>query len=263
MTAVLQRPEKGVPEALARFGFFGRGIVYVLVGGIAARVAILQRGRANGPAEALARTLTGWGGRVALFVVALGLFAFVLFRAVQFLRTKSGLARIGYLGSAIGNLVLAISATRILLHFRRGGDASALRALGTRLVSEAWSRDFLVVVGVIVVVVGLVEIARAVLGKLPPDFTSALMPRERKKWASALARGGVFAHGLVLAVAGYSICREALESNPRVLAGTEAALRTIRRGEGGPFVFAVVAAGLLAYGLSHLLLSIHRRRRSA
>jgi len=263
MTVTTRGTEKGVPEALARFGFFARGLVYVLVGLVAARVAILQRGRATGPADALARTLTGWNGRLVLAAVAAGLFSFVLFRAAQCVRTRRRFAQIGYIGSAFGNLFLAIAALRILFHFHAGGDAAGLRALGTRLVADAWGRGALELGGAIAVVAGGVEMARAFLGRLPPDFTAAIMARDRKRWTSALARGGVFAHGLVIAVAGASICRAGFEANPRALSGTEAARRTIKRAEAGPVLFALVAAGLLAYGLSLLVLAAHRRRRSA
>jgi hypothetical protein len=36
MKLTARRAEKGVPEALARFGFFARGLVYVLMGAVAA-----------------------------------------------------------------------------------------------------------------------------------------------------------------------------------------------------------------------------------
>jgi hypothetical protein len=262
MTVTARRAEKGVPEALARFGYFARGFVYLLVGGVAARVAFLQHGRANGPADALARTLTGWGGRLVLAVVAAGLFAFVFFRAAQCVRTRRRFAQIGYVASALGNLFLAISAVRILFQLRAGGDAAGLRELGSRLVATAWGRGALELGGAIAVVAGVVEMARALLDRLPMDFTSAIMARDRKRWTSALARVGVFAHGLVIAVAGASICRAGFEANPRALSGTEAALRTIKRADAGTVLFALVAAGLLAYGLSLLILAAHRLKRS-
>jgi Domain of Unknown Function (DUF1206) len=262
MTAAFLRAEKGVPEALARFGFFARGLVYVLVGGIAARVALLQRGRANGPAEALARTLTGPGGRIVLAVVAAGLFSFVFFRIAQCMRSRQRFLWIVYVVSALGNLFLAVAAVRILFHFHRGGDAAGLRELGARLVAEAWGRGALELGGAIAAVAGAVEIVRAILGKLPPDFTAAILARKNKLWVSLLARVGVFAHGLVVAVAGVSVCRAGLEANPRALSGTGAALRTIKRGDAGPVLFALVAAGLLAYGLSLFVLAAHRLKRS-
>lgn len=263
MAAKPRGAEKGVPEALARFGFFARGIVYVLMGWVAARVAYLQRGRATGPAEALAKTLTGSNGRLVLAVVAAGLLSFVLFRGAQCVRSRRRFAQIGYIASAFGNLFLAVAAVRILFHFQRGGDVAGLRALGTRLVAEAWGRGALELGGAVAVVVGGVEVVRALLGKLPPDFSAAIMARERKRWTSWLARSGLFAHGVVLAVAGASVCRAGFEANPRALTGTAAALRTIRRADAGTVLFALVAAGLLAYGFSLLILSAHRRRRSA
>ena len=263
MTATSRQAEKGVPEALARFGFFARGVVYLLVGGIAARAAILQRGRANGPADALARTLTGWGGRLVLAFVAAGLVAFVLFRVAQCVRSRKRLAQIGYVAGALGNLFLAFTAVRILFHLRAGGDAAGLRDLGSRLVATAWGRGALELGGAIAFVAGGVEMARGLLGRLPADFTAAIVAREKERWTSALARVGIFAHGVVLAVAGASICRAGFEANPRALSGTEAALRTIKRADSGPVLFALVAAGLLAYSLSLLVLAAHRRRRSA
>jgi hypothetical protein len=258
----MERTEQGVPEALARFGFFARGVIYVLVGGIAARVAILQRGSATGPVEALAQTLTGWAGKGLLIVVAAGLFAFVLFRAAQCMRTRRRFAQLGYVVSAAGNLFLAIAAVRILLHLRGGGDAAALRALGLGIVSTVWGRGALVLTGGIVVVAGLVEMGQGLLDRLPEDFTAVIIARGTRPWTSALARGGVFAHGVVVAVAGVLMCRAGLQATSGALSGTDAALRTIKSVDAGPFLLAGVAAGLVAYGLSLLVLAAHRMTRS-
>lgn len=262
VTVATRGTEKGVPEALARFGYFARGVVYVLVGAVAARVALLQRGRATGPVDALARTLTGWNGKLVLAVVAAGLFAFVLFRAAQCVRTRRRFTQIGYVASAFGNLFLAISAVRIFFQLRAGGDAAGLRELGSRLVATAWGRGALELGGAIAVVAGVVEMARALLDRLPTDFTAAILARGQKRWTTVLARVGVLAHGLVLAVAGASVSSAGLEANPRALSGMGAALRTIKRADAGPVLFALVAAGLLAYGLSLLILAAHRLKRS-
>ena len=104
--------------------------------------------------------------------------------------------------------------------------------------------------------------ARALMGRLPADFTAAIMARGRKRWTSALARVGVFAHGAVVAVTGASVFRAGLEGNPRALSGMGAALRTIKGAENGPALFALVAAGLIAYGLSLFVLAGHGLKRS-
>jgi hypothetical protein len=257
-----RRTESVIPERLARFGFLARGIVYLLIGGVAARVAILQRGRATGPAGALARVLTGPGGRLVLWVVVAGLFAFVLFRVTQCARTRRPLLFVGYAGSAIGGLVLAVTAVRVLLHLRGGGGEAGLHELGASVLSHSGGRVALELGGAIAAVAGGVQAVRALLGKLPADFTAAILPRAPQKWASGLARVGVFAHGAVVAVIGYSVFRTGLHANPQELGGTGGALRTVQTGGGGPIVFALVAAGLIAYGVSLLVLAAHRRRAS-
>jgi hypothetical protein len=254
--------EQAVPGALAHFGFLARGIVYLLIGGIAARVAILQRGRTSGPAGALAEVLTGSGGRPLLWIVVAGLFAFVLFRVVQGVRTHQRLPQVFYFMSGLGGLVLAIVAVRVLLQFRSGADEAGLRELAARLVSHAWGRLGLELGGAIAMVVGGAEAVRAVFGWLPADFTAAVMARVQKKWTSALTRVGMLAHGTIVAIIGYSVLRAGLDENARALGGTGTALRTLRHFGSGPALFGLVAVGLIAYGLSLLVLGGHSRLRS-
>jgi Domain of Unknown Function (DUF1206) len=99
-------PSQGVPEALGRFGFFARGIVHLFIGGIAARVALLTRGRAKGPAGALQELLEGWHARAALWVLTTGLLSFVVYRLANVVRARSTIAKIGSLAGAVGALVL-------------------------------------------------------------------------------------------------------------------------------------------------------------
>lgn len=262
MSSGIGNAERALPGALARFGFLSRGVVYVLIGGIAARVAILQRGKTTGPAGALARVLTGSGGRFLLWIVVAGLFAFVLFRVVQGVRSRQRLAQVGYLVGGLGGLVLAIAAARLLLHFRSGADEAGLRDLAARLLSHGWGRFGLGLGGAIALVVGGVEAVRAVLGRLPADYTAAIMARAQRKWTSVLTRVGMLAHGIIVVIIGFSVCRAAFDESARALGGTGTALHTLRHFGAGPVLFGLVAVGLIAYGLSLLVLAAHPRQRS-
>ena len=253
-------PEQGVPEVLGRFGFFARGVVYLFIGGIAARVALLARGRAEGPVGALQELLGGWHGRAALWVVAAGLLSFVGYRLAHVAHARSAMAKTAALVGAIGALLLAWTSIRILLNVRRGG-APAFREWGERLVANPWGRAALALGGAIAVVAGLVEVARAVIGRLPKDYVAAVIARGNRKWVSRLARLGLAAHGTVVALVGLSVFRAAFLTKPREIVGTAGALRKLKLMEGGPALFAVAAIGLLAYGLSMLVLAAHRRRR--
>ena len=253
-------PKQGVPEALGRFGFFARGVVYLFIGGIAARVALLSRGRAEGPAGALKELLEGWHGRASLWVVAAGLLSFVVYRLAHVARARSAIAKIGSLVGAIGALVLVWTSVRILLNVRRGG-APAFREWGARLMANPWGRGALALGGAIAVAAGLVEVVRAVIGKLPADFVAAVIARDNRTWVSRLARLGLLAHGTVIVLVGLSVFRAAVLTKPREIVGTAGALRKLTLIDGGPALFVVAAIGLLAYGLSMLVLAAHRRRR--
>jgi len=65
----------------------------------------------------------------------------------------------------------------------------------------------------------------------------------------------------VVVLVGLSVFRAAVLTNQREILGTAGALRKLTLMEGGPVLFVVAAIGLLAYGLSMLVLAAHRRQR--
>jgi hypothetical protein len=245
-------------QLLARYGFLSRGLVYLVIGLVAARAGFLQRGMATGPGGALRRVFELGYGRWVLVAVGAGLLSFALFRLAQASRSK-GTARVGYLVGALGALVLTLSAAGVLLGLRRAAGGSLFRVWGAWLLSRPWGREVLLAGGGIACLAGLVEIVRAVLGKLPRDFALALISRENKRWASRLARFGVFAHGIVVVTVGASVLEAALHLDARELLETGGALRRLHLATWPP-VFAVLAVGLLAYGSSLVVLAAHRRR---
>jgi hypothetical protein len=199
-------------------------------------------------------------GHAALGVVTAGLLAFVVYRLANVAHARSSAARITALVGAVGALALLWTSIRILLNVRRTG-APGFREWGTRLMANPLGRGALALGGAIAIVAGLVEAVRAVIGRLPKDFAAAIIAREDRSWTSALVRAGLTAHGTVVALIGLSVLRAAVLTQPREIVGTGGALRKLTLLEGGPALFAVAAAGLLAYGLSMLVLAAHRRRR--
>src|SRR5437899_3250010 len=75
-------------DALGRFGYFSRGVVYLTIGGIAARAALLSHGRAMGPGGALRAILSGPYGLLLVGIIMAGLCAFSIFRLAQALYSR-------------------------------------------------------------------------------------------------------------------------------------------------------------------------------
>jgi Domain of Unknown Function (DUF1206) len=118
-------------ERIARLGYGARGVVYIVVGGLALLAALGHGGRAGDSKDALRTVLAGPFGAAVVGVIALGLLGFALWRSVEGITdadqrgtSAKGLAvRGAHLISAGLYLGLAVSAASLSLGLgMSGGD---------------------------------------------------------------------------------------------------------------------------------------------
>jgi hypothetical protein len=251
-------------DALARFGYFARGAVYLVMGGIAARAALLSRGRAMGPGGALRAILGGPRGQLLVGIIAAGLLAFAVFRLVQALGAQSRgfLRRISSLGGGLASAGLAYTAWRVMIHERaaRGRGAGAFREMAARVLAHPWGRNLLIAGGAIAAIAGIVEILRALSGRFPERFLLGSMGPGRRKWALRLTRFGLAAHGVLVLTVGVFVARAGLDTNAREVLETGGALRRLGQPPFGSLTAGAVALGLSAYGLYMWFLARYRKR---
>ena len=67
-------------KLFARMGYASRGVVYLLVGGLAALAALGQGGQTEGSRGALESVLTAPFGKIMLGIIALGLVGYAMWR---------------------------------------------------------------------------------------------------------------------------------------------------------------------------------------
>ncbi|RUP14067.1 MAG: DUF1206 domain-containing protein, partial [Methylobacterium sp.] len=118
-------------ERIARFGYGARGVVYIVVGGLALLAALGHGGRAGDSKDALRAVMAGPFGAAIVGLIALGLAGFALWRLVEGITdadrrgtSAKGLAvRGAHLISAVLYLGLAASAASLSLGLgMSGGD---------------------------------------------------------------------------------------------------------------------------------------------
>jgi hypothetical protein len=117
-------------ERLARFGYAAKGVVYVLIGALAA-LAAFERGGPTDSRGALTQIVRQPYGRVMLAVVAAGLAAYALWRLVQGLRDtedkgselKGLTIRAGY--ACIGFVYAGLSYSAVQLILGHGAGQSS------------------------------------------------------------------------------------------------------------------------------------------
>ena len=112
--------KQGTTELMARIGYTARGVVYMIVGGLAVLAAFGSGGETTGTKGALHTLVTQPFGYALLAVVALGLLCFTLWRLLQALLNvdqlgsdwKAAMRRTGFAASAAVNAALAVCGCR-------------------------------------------------------------------------------------------------------------------------------------------------------
>jgi len=259
-------------DRAARAGYVARGIVYIMFGGFALAAATGMGSEPTDPTGALSSLTRLPAGRVLLAVMAVGLLVHAGFRGVLVLtgepyrehgrwrrvatRVRHGFAACLYAGMAWTAAVLAVG---------RYGQAHAdkdveTQHLSARLLAAPIGRPILVMIAIGIGIAAVVWIGRA----FGPDRASerlrveAMSTRQRRLMA-ALARVAYVARATVLAACGYFLARGAIDRAPRETRGPAGALRAVWQMPHGGLLLALVAAGLVAFGVYGLLEARWRR----
>lgn len=242
-----------------RAGLGATGAIYVALGIVSARVALLgARRREEGIPGALRFLLERPHGALVLGAVVAGLAAIALVHFIEAAAGKrKGLFRVGLAVNGFGYAALAWAAARLLFHVGRGGSALEKAGLAW-LLGESWGAVVLALTGVVVIGGGLWEAWQGVRGRLP--FRRDLLARRLVRILSAIARFGLIARGLVLCGLGYFLFRAADEGNPDRVQSMGGTLRTLSHAALGPVFTGIIAFGLAAYGVYLWTLMLLKRR---
>ncbi len=236
-----------------RIGLVAYGIVHVLVAGLALELAFgksPEPASQQGAMQALAEQ--SWGP-LLLWALALGFAALAVWQLVE--------AVIGHRRSGVWTRWFwrALAVGRVLV-YGAFGESAISEAIGSgsnssknHLTAEVMRLPFgpvlVALVGVFFVAVGVglawQGVSRSFLDNLDYDADSGSS-------GTALVAAGMFGYpmkGLALGVVGGLLIWAALTYNPRHVGGLDVALRTLVAQPVGPWLLAVVAAGIGCFGL--------------
>jgi hypothetical protein len=253
-------------EKLARLGYAAKGVVYLIIGGIAARAAFGSGERVQGSQGALQTILEQPFGKFLLALVALGLAGYALWRFVQAGldpehggRTDGGGAakRVGYAISGVIHAGLALAAARMVMG-RGGGGGDRTADWTATLMRQPAGRWLVAAVGLGIVGYGLYALYRAYAVKLDKRLNLSRMSPAARTWAVRSGRAGVGARGVGFAIMGFFLLRAALRSNPGEARGLDGALRALQQQAYGPWLLGLVALGLVGYGIYQLVEARYR-----
>jgi hypothetical protein len=252
-------------ERGARAGFAAKGVVYLVLGGLALRFALGQGGELTDPHGAVARLLSTPYGRLLVGAVTIGLAFYAGWRFLEAFADanhkgsdrKGLIARAKYALSGAVYGILAVDAATLALG--TGGGNSA-KELPSTLLGGVLTRWVAMLVALGLVVYGVAQLRHALAAKLGDQLSASRVERHAGPWVVLVSRIGMGGRALILMAMGFILGRRAMAS-PRAAAETDTgdSLRLFAALPTGEWLLVGVAAGLIAYGLFQL---VHARYRT-
>ena len=253
-------------ERVARFGFAARGLVYILVGLLAAGAATGMGSRATDPHGALRAVGRQPLGTAFLVVLACGLAAYAAWRFLQAgldLERKGSsvgalAVRASFIVSGLGHAGLAFSAASLAVGLHEG-RSDVVRTWVGRLLDEPNGNWVVAALGLAVIGSGAYQFYKAYSCNFENDLLLSRMTERARRWSRRVGRAGLVARGVTFLVIGWFLVRAALEVDAHEARGLAGALRVLGRQDRGHWLLLVVALGLTAYGLLSLVDARYRR----
>lgn len=254
-------------ERLARLGYAAKGVVYAVVGVLAAMAAFGTGGRTTDTNGALVTIVAQPFGKFLLGLVAVGLFGYVLWCFVQAIAdaenkgtdAKGIVQRLGYAGSGIVYAGLALNAVQIVRGVGGGGSSNGSQDWTARVLAQPFGQWLVGIAGAAVIGMGFYQFYEAYKAKFRKKIKMNQMSDSEKKWALYSGRFGIAARGVVFSIIGIFLLQAAHESNANKAIGLAGALEALAQQPYGSLILGIVAIGLIAYGIYNLVLARYRQ----
>jgi hypothetical protein len=255
-------------EGLGRFGYAAKGIVYLILGGLALQAALGQGGQVTDQKGALTSIAEYPYGKILLASLFVGLLGYALWRVARAVfdtedqgTEPKGLALRGLdVGVAVIYVGLAISALKIAMGTSSGsGSTQQTQDWTAWLMGQPFGIWLVGLIGAAVVANGIAQFIRAFGDKLTEKLRRDEMTASQVEWVTRIGRAGYSARGVAFVTIGGLLIAAALHHNPGEAQGLDGALATLAAQPFGPYLLILVTAGLAAYGLFALIEARYRR----
>ncbi|MGW2639959.1 DUF1206 domain-containing protein [Streptomyces sp. NPDC001348] len=249
-------PTGTVTEWAARAGLTARGVIYLLVGLLALQIAFGGSGKQADRSGALEELAHRPFGAVLLWALGLGLVGMALWRLSEALlgsMGKDGRSARKRLTALVRCVFYGFVASSVLSFAAgAGGERSSdsqSRDLTARVLSVPAGQWLVGAAGAGIVVSGVWIAVQAARRKYRDRLRRGEMSPATRRLVDVTGVAGGVARGVVFAAAGAFAVRAAIDSRPDRAKGLDDTLRTFADTPVGPWLLALVAAGLALFGV--------------
>ena len=258
-------------EKVARLGYASKAFIYAVVGLLAAAAATDTGGEVTDTRGALRVILSHPFGNAVLFVLAIGLCGYTLWRTLDALfdpqrhgtRAKGLIVRGGNVIKALIYGGLGLEAFRLARGLRASGGTDAkVQSWTAALLSWPMGDWIVAIIGAIAAAYGISEIIAAIKGSEHEKKDLSSLPRSTARLLTRICRFGVGARALLIVALGVLLIRAALRHDPGEATGLRGSILELAGNGPGTWVLALIAVGLVAYALDQALHARYRHIHS-
>ena len=244
-------------ELLERLGYVVRGVLYVVMGFLALRIALaVPGGKATDLSGSLVWLVGNPLGKFVLIVVIIGLVAYSVWGFVRAIYdplhrghdTKGIAARIGFVTSALSYLAIALFALQILAGQGATSHDSTQKTVSTLLANPAGG-FITVALGIIAMGIAIGQFIEAYRATFARDLKAGEMTQSERELAIGLGRFGMAARGVTFLVIGWFLVQAGLHHAPGQVQGFGGAFLFLLAQPYGRWLLGIVALGFVALGL--------------
>jgi hypothetical protein len=238
---------------LARAGLAARGVIYILIGWVAALVALGLSSHEADQQGALQMLAGKSYGLVLLWLLAVGFAAYALWRLSEAAfgvtgdqpgagpRLKSLARAVIYAGFSYLTITVITGTSHSQSGRQQDVTASAMQHPGGRIAVG--------IVGLVIVVCGIVLVIEGARKKFMKYLQTGTMSAKTRRAVKVLGMTGTIARGIVFALAGVLVIDAAVTHRAAESGGIDKALLTLRNQPFGEFLTLLAALGLLIFGI--------------
>lgn len=238
-----------------RFGSVVRGVIYVVLGTLALRLALGTHGAEMTQTGVIELIGQQPFGVVLLVIVAIGFASYALWGVIRAVfdplhkgHTPLGIAkRVGFAASGLAYAGLVVVTLGFIVGplplIPQSGDWTA------RLLAKPFGAWLVGFIGVCWIAVAGIEIANGWRSKFVRNLDLDRRAPAERRWAIRLGRVGIVTRGIVFAIIGMFLVATAFHANPHHTTGMDGALLSLLRQPFGHTLLGAAGLGLIAFGV--------------
>jgi hypothetical protein len=269
VAAVRRAANSPAVSVIAHAGYIAKAVVYLIIGGLALAAALKVGGGLVDQTGATQVIYQQPFGSFLLILAAIGWLIYALWSFIEATLdtenygtdAKGIVARLGYAAVGVTYSGLAYFAFSLITGKSSGGKSSNTQAQDwtARLLAAPGGVALVGLVGLVVLAIAGVLFYRAYSADFRKQLELGGAPPDVRKGIILLGRVGNSALGVVFTVIGVFFIVAAFQRNPGQAKGLSGALGAVLQQPFGHLLLAIVALGLLAYGLYSLAQARYRR----